>query len=346
MPVNKNASFRYRVIDKCLSNSARSWALEDLIDEIAFELEEQFGIEKGVGKRTVQDDISIMRSDPPRGFGAPIACKDGFYFYSDPEFSIEKSPLNSEDISTLTDAIRLINQFKGLPHFENMRNTLQKFVDSNQEAAFENEDIVQFESRSQSTGIEFLDPLYNHIKQEEAINVIYKPFHREENQTHPIHPYLLKEYNKRWFLLGLHDYYKTISIYALDRIVKLERAHFTFIQNRQLDPRTYLQNVIGVTIPEDVTVQDVKLHFSPKRLPYVVTKPLHESQKLLSQDGDGGTIQIKVVPNLELEQLLLSFGEDVTVLHPISLRNRINSRLGSACENYSQVDTKRKNTNG
>jgi predicted DNA-binding transcriptional regulator YafY len=93
-------------------------------------------------------------------------------------------------------------------------------------------------------------------------------------------------------------------------------------------------------------VQDVKLHFSPKRLPYVVTKPLHESQKLLSQDQDGGTIQIKVVPNLELEQLLLSFGEDITVLYPISLRNRINSRLGSACENYSQVDTKRKNSNG
>jgi hypothetical protein len=66
MATNKNASYRYRVIDNCLKNTARKWTLDDLIETISEKLEEDLGIYKGVSKRTVQSDISIMRSMYPR----------------------------------------------------------------------------------------------------------------------------------------------------------------------------------------------------------------------------------------------------------------------------------------
>lgn len=71
MPKNKLASFRYRVINNCLRNTGRKWTLQNLIDEISEELFENFGIEKGVSRRTVFYDIELMRSLPPRGFDAP-----------------------------------------------------------------------------------------------------------------------------------------------------------------------------------------------------------------------------------------------------------------------------------
>ena len=83
MATNKNASYRYRVIDNCLKNTARKWTLNDLIKTISEKLDEDLGIYKGVSKRTVQNDISIMRSMYPRGFDAPIVCKDGNYYWDD-----------------------------------------------------------------------------------------------------------------------------------------------------------------------------------------------------------------------------------------------------------------------
>jgi len=57
MPKNKLASFRYRVINNCLRNTGRNWTMQDLMDEISNQLNENFGIAKGISKRTLQYDI-------------------------------------------------------------------------------------------------------------------------------------------------------------------------------------------------------------------------------------------------------------------------------------------------
>ncbi len=48
-------------------------------------------------------------------------------------------------------------------------------------------------------------------------------------------------------------------------------------------------------------------------------------------------IRIKVIPNFELEQVLLSFGESVIVLEPEVLKNRIKERVTAASKNYEQL---------
>jgi len=112
MPYNKNASFRYRVIDHCLSNQGRDWTLEDLIEEISDQLGEQFGNYKGISKRTVQGDINIMRSEPPRGYAAPIICRDGYYYYEDPEYSIIDHPLIQQDRFYLSEIYSFFKFFR------------------------------------------------------------------------------------------------------------------------------------------------------------------------------------------------------------------------------------------
>ena len=71
--------------------------------------------------------------------------------------------------------------------------------------------------------------------------------------------------------------------------------------------------------------------------PYVQTKPLHDSQKLKSSDEDGFEIEIEVRPNYELEQLLLSYGDGLQVISPVSSRDRIIERINNSIKNYLQV---------
>lgn len=89
----------------------------------------------------------------------------------------------------------------------------------------------------------------------------------------------------------------------------------------------YFDDVIGVTKPENAEIQVVKLKFSENRINYVLTKLLRGTQKPDKTDNSGSTIQIEVIPNRELYQLILSFGEDVEVISPPEIRQMIKEKI-------------------
>ena len=119
-------------------------------------------------------------------------------------------------------------------------------------------------------------------------------------------------------------------------ISKIEPIHIDYIPNTTTDFEKYFDNVIGVTVA-DAPVQDIKLRFSQKRLQYVLTKPIHKSQKC--SDPDNGIISLQLIPNRELESLILSFGPDVEVLEPLSLRNQIQEKVKESFSHYFDVQT-------
>lgn len=80
-------------------------------------------------------------------------------------------------------------------------------------------------------------------------------------------------------------------------------------------------------------VEKVKLRFSPPQAPYIHTKPLHGTQKEKS-DESGLIITIEVIPNVELEQLILRYGENCKVLEPEGLKQKIKDRIENSFKNY------------
>ena len=81
--------------------------------------------------------------------------------------------------------------------------------------------------------------------------------------------------------------------------------------------------------------ETVRLQFSAHRFPYVTTKSLHKSQRIV--DADNRIIEISVIPNNELEALILSFGKDVEVLSPESFRTRIQNVIRDSYDKYFPV---------
>ena len=144
-------------------------------------------------------------------------------------------------------------------------------------------------------------------------------------QTMVIYPHYMKQYNSRWFLFGLEDhaeYGMSPVNKALDRIVKFSIANVRFVENDQIDYETYFDDIVGVTHDrKHPEVEHVVLKFAKERFPYVVSKPIHQSQQVVN--AEDGTLSIDVRINRELEQNIFSFGQQVEVLSPEWFRNQI-----------------------
>ncbi len=166
------------------------------------------------------------------------------------------------------------------------------------------------------------------------LRITYHPFDFEAPYTHPISPYLLKEYNRRWFLVGYNHHRGRIEKLALDRIQQLETSGLSFHISPDFDEQAYFRDLIGLTFPEGGIVEEIRFRVLPQQAPYLVTKPLHASQEVLEKKETGWVFRLRLIPNYELESMLLSFGERVEVLAPVSLRERIRERVRAMGEWY------------
>ncbi|MFK7809631.1 MAG: helix-turn-helix transcriptional regulator [Saprospiraceae bacterium] len=335
MPVNRNALVRYHTIDKCLQNRQRKWTLNDLIDACSNALYEYDGIDKPVGRRTIQTDIQTMRSDR-LGYNAPIVVLDRkYYAYKDKDYSISKKPLSKSDLKNLSEVMEILKQFKGFSQFEEVTDSIQKLEDKIYSATNESPSIIDFEKNENLKGLVYLDRIYKAINKQKPLTITYQSFTAKRARTFLFHPYLLKEYKNRWFVLGYLDEKQPDYTIALDRIQKLELSDIEYVRNRFFNIQKYYKDIIGVTVNKGLPVQEVRLFVNKISAPYVLTKPIHHSQKVIEEAKDGITISLQLRPNLELEQLILGYGGNIHVLSPPKLKEHVIKKLKKSLEAYS-----------
>lgn len=337
MAQNKNALIRYRTIDKCLQNKYRQWTLEDLIEACSEALYEYEGKETSVSKRTVQLDIQMMRSDK-LGYNAPIEVYDKkYYHYTEEDFSITDIPLTETDINVLTETVSMLKQFKDFSLFSDVSDILQRLEDKIYAEKSHTQSVIHLDKNEKLKGLQFLDEIYQAIIKKVVLVITYKSFKSKEKQTFNFHPFILKEFNNRWFVIGKRKGSMPITNLALDRIIKIDYDFSMPFLTEKFDAEEYYKNVIGVTVNEGLQPRVVQLWIDAYNAPYVITKPLHNSQRLLHQNEDGSIIiNLFLIENYELERIILGFGDSLEVLKPQRLRNRIKSILNNASSRYDK----------
>ena len=198
------------------------------------------------------------------------------------------------------------------------------------------EEVVGFDENLDLEGMDNFTPLFNAIVDKQPLKLSYQSFKQDREETVIVHPYYLKQYNKRWFLIAWNDEYNFMANYAFDRIKGIENANVPY-KPTDVNFFDYFDEMIGVSKDTRTEPQTVKLWVSPEQWPYIKTKPLHgATQRLVSFDEKGAVITIEVYLNYELEQQLLSFGEKVKVLEPAELKERIKERLAGAMKNCEE----------
>ncbi|MFM9988021.1 helix-turn-helix transcriptional regulator [Flavobacterium sp.] len=335
MSQNKNALIRYKTIDKCLQNQYRTWTLEDLIEACSEALFEYEGKENAVSKRTVQMDIQLMRSEKI-GYNAPIIVYDKKYYkYEDEEFTITDIPLTETDMNVLTETVSMLKQFKDFSLFSDVSDILQRLEDKIYSEKSHTQPVIHLDKNEGLKGLHFLDEIYQAIVKKVVLVITYKSFKSRDEQTFIFHPFILKEFNNRWFLVGKKKGSQPISNLALDRIIAVDYDFNLPYLEENFSAEEYYKNVVGVTVNSGLRPSKIELWIDKINAPYVITKPLHNSQRLITQNEDGSIIiHLFLIENYELERLLLGFGNGLEVLRPKYLRKRMKKILNYALEKY------------
>jgi predicted DNA-binding transcriptional regulator YafY len=335
MAVNKNALIRYKTIDKCLQNRYREWTLDDLIDACSDALYEYEGKDTYVSKRTVQLDIQMMRSDK-LGYNAPIVVYNRkYYTYEDEQYSITNIPLSDHDLGKLSESVAFLKQFQGFSHFRELDGMIQKLEAHVYAQKTHQKSVIDFEKNEHLKGLDFLDQLYQAIINKQCLKITYKSFKARQENTFNFHPYVLKEFRNRWFLIGCKKPSQPIMNIALDRIIAVEKSELEFKPKLDFDAERYFKDAIGVSVSPNLPADKIILFITHKHAPYVLTKPFHASQKIVEKDAFGVTISLQVQHNFELEKEILGLGDACKVIAPARLRRNIKDRLHFGLDLYN-----------
>lgn len=330
MPVNKNAYLRYQLLDQCFSNKYRKFGIAELLDFVCDKLGYNISL------RQLWEDISNLRLGP---YYAPIVAtryngRKCYYHYSDPNFSIFKHELSIEELTKLRSTIEMLGRYRGIP-----ANAWLEEVISNLEYRMgiktDRENLIDFERNDRLKGIENLSSLIDATINHQPLEITYQSYKGRE-QTSILHPYFMKEYNGRWFLFGYNEAYQRISNYALDRIKTYHSKDVPFFRNTSTNFEDCFKDIIGVTIPDvGVSTERIVLRFSPERFPYVLSKPIHQSQVVTNSAEHEVAITVK--PTRELRQQIFSFIPDVVVVSPQWLRDEIKGKIEKNLNRYQTV---------
>lgn len=319
---------RYQLLDNCFHN--KRYNIEQLVDYVSDKLGYNISL------RQIREDISNMKLDP---YDAPIKAvryegNKAYYVYTDSSFSLFDNEMSPEELRNLRATIDMLGRYRGLP-----ANAWLEEVISSLEIRFgvkpNSEKLISFAQNEMLKGVEHLSGIIDATINHQVLEIIYHSFGKDARVC-IVHPYYVKQYNGRWFLFGLNSENVKIENYALDRIVSFKKSNIPFIKNEQINFDTYFDDVIGVSVPyEDVPTEEIVLRFSPQRFPYVVSKPLHHSQKIICEEPN--TISICVKPTRELTQQIFSFLPDIEVLAPKWYRKEIKEKMEDNLKKYQSM---------
>jgi len=191
---------------------------------------------------------------------------------------------------------------------------------------------ISFESEGNFHGVGFLKDILFAIRNKRRIFFIHHNYIAGTRKNYQINPYLLKEYQNRWYVIGKVEG-KHFRTFGIDRIEDLEVSTEVFKPAKNDDPASLFDNIIGLTYSEG-KVEEVLLSFEPIQGKYVKSLPLHRSQRIIKDDKKALVISLNVVPNFELRQKILMMGESVKVLKPLKLAADIKRSLSKALKQY------------
>lgn len=330
MPNTKNYNTRLRILDQYLG-SGHAYSGKELTGFINRELELR-GEPTISSRTTLMEDLLNIENEYHVTIIRKHHGRQTTYQYEKPGFTIFSNELTEDDFNHLEQALAVLSRFEGMPQFEWMTQ-LSADMHLRMASGEQVKSIVGFESSEYNKGMENFTPIFNAIRKKTTIEIRYQSFRMPEPQNIIVHPYYLKQYNNRWFLFCCTGDYTNISNYPLDRILNVKLANVPY-RETDINFDEYFEDVLGVTKREGQQSEKILLKFPKNEYPYVETKPWHGSQKKVAEDENSVTIELDVVVNYELEQKILSWGDYVEVMQPLSLREKISQRIGNATKSY------------
>ena len=297
----KAALIRYRHIIHKLRKKPSSF------NEIADYLKRQSEIEDydfNISIRTFKRDIELIYSTCNIDIKYDFAQK--VYYIAD-----EGDPAQKDKLFEAFDTLYILNMTEDLSNYIHLERTRPKGTDN-------------------------LYGLIHAIKNKLRIKFVYEKYWDDAITHRLVEPYALKEFKNRWYLLGkaVNDSY--VKTFALDRMTELEITNVRFEVLPSFNMKEMFRYCYGIITPKDQVPEEIILSFEPEQGKYIKSLPLHESQEILVDTAEDLQIKLKVYITHDLVMELLSYGERVKVLQPVSLAEQIKTALEKSLGQYGK----------
>ncbi|MFC2176768.1 helix-turn-helix transcriptional regulator, partial [Bacteroidota bacterium] len=182
-----------------------------------------------------------------------------------------------------------------------------------------------------SEGLEYIPKCLPAIRKNRMISIDYHKFDGPV-QNRIVCPFYLKQFRKRWYLIARDTTDDVIKSFGLDRIESLSVLIETFTPEKNVEH--LFDNVIGFfeldEEPETIQIWSEKYNAN-----YIRTLRLHHSQKEIGEKDGGIVFELKVVPNFEFFQEILRMAENVKIIGPESVRNKMRERVLAISSHYN-----------
>ncbi|MEQ8324041.1 MAG: WYL domain-containing protein [Cytophagales bacterium] len=299
MPSHTTLSCYYYILEKIRNDQPSKKELISYLKDKDFKESE----------RTIERYIEHLRYD----FGMVIDYDTKKNQYS----------LNEEESIGIADLMKYLE----------MASTAEIITQSLKEA----KDVIQyieFDDSRHLSGIENLRLLLDAIKNKNWVRFKHESFEKGMVTDYEIQPYLLKEYQKRWYLIGIPKGKTSSRTFGIERIVNLKTMKETFKPKEKFNPKDLFKDIVGLVYSEG-EVEKVVLSFGPKQSRYIKSLPIHSSQEVIFETNEETRIALYVKINYEFIQQILLLGKTVKVIEPEHLVKEIIDNLKGALDQYS-----------
>jgi predicted DNA-binding transcriptional regulator YafY len=317
MPLNKNAYQRYIVIDSLLRNKMRPYPT---MQELIAACNERLSIDTKLN--TIQKDIERMKMPPPDGFNAPIYYERYHkgYMYTDPDFKIGNLELTDADIASIRESLALVQSIGAGRIDEKFGHAMQKVLATVAEAFDQSErnaaSYLQTMSPPISRGFAHFELFSRACRERIPLSFVHYGYKKRRFTAVELHPFLIKEFDNKWYLFGYSENHREVRHFGFDRIYSpllLNKPFARFDQQATFD---LLAHAYGVFPIPDKKKQRITLEVSSLITHYFEAYPIHNSQQIKKHEDGAAQITLELVPTIELARLILWHGYHVQQIAP------------------------------
>lgn len=184
------------------------------------------------------------------------------------------------------------------------------------------------------SGRNYLEDIIKAMRDNHVIFISYYSYNSEKYYEFDIHPYFVKAFKKRWYVVAYSPGTDDIRCYALDRMENVIISDKVFKMPKDLEPAEYFKDCFGIINNEDSEVQKVVLKVDAYQSNYIRNLPLHESQKEMKRTDEYSIFEYHLKPEFDFEQEIFSNMNTMEVLEPQRLREEITQRLKNLTGKY------------
>lgn len=181
---------------------------------------------------------------------------------------------------------------------------------------------------------QWLSDIVNAMRDRKAVEMTYQSFWSDDPHTFTAHPYCLKIFKQRWYMLARSEEHPEPRMYSLDRIHGIKLLKERLKLPKGFNASFFFSNYFGVFI-DSKKAETVELKVAAGQVKYFESLPLHDSQEKITQTPEYAVFRYYIVPTYDFEQEILSRGSEVEVLTPGWFREDVRQEILAMISNYS-----------